>query len=202
MYTVDWVARVVTVPLADLTFVSGSNYTLATADVHNELRRLEWAFADGLWAPAILNHFETLVLSGIPKTRTIQMINGYTWKISASDINVSLLGIDSNLLDTYIPGNGISILANNSVGKQDVSGGLNAGQDTKLTRIHGLLDVIEGPLDHAEIMRILLSAMVGKVSGLDALAPAFRDLADSKTRISAITDADGNRITIVLDVTP
>jgi len=51
-------------------------------------------------------------------------------------------------------------------------------------------------------MRILLAAMAGKASGLDVLAPVFRDLADAKDRITATSDADGNRLTIVLDATP
>ncbi len=83
-----------------------------------------------------------------------------------------------------------------------VGSGLSVDQDTKLTRIHALLDVIEGTLDHAEIMRVLLSALAGKASGLDLLAPAFRDVADSKDRITATTDASGNRLTIVIDASP
>jgi len=77
-----------------------------------------------------------------------------------------------------------------------------AFEDIKENRVHELLDVVEGTLDHAEVMRILLAAMAGKASGLDVLAPVFRDLADAKDRITATSDADGNRLTIVLDATP
>lgn len=136
-YFVDWIAKHVTIPVSDLTLVSGSNYTLNAADVHNELRRVEWAFDGGLWADPILKHYSTLVLSGIPKTRSVEMINDYTWGIDASNIVVSMLGIDHNLFDTFIPLNGVSILGNNSVGKQDIESGsgLSAEQDARLTAI-------------------------------------------------------------------
>ena len=129
-YSVNWVTKLITIPLSDLTLVSGSNYTLAVADVHDEIRRLEWEQSGGLWAPYILNHYPTVTLSGIPKTRTVEMVNGYTWNVDSTNINISLIGIDSNLLDTYIPGNGISLLANNSVGKQDVAA-LGSSEDIR-----------------------------------------------------------------------
>lgn len=50
-----------------------------------------------------------------------------------------------------------------------------------------------------QIMRIMAAALAGKVSGSDANAPAFRSVTDSKARITATTDADGNRLSVSLD---
>lgn len=50
-------------------------------------------------------------------------------------------------------------------------------------------------------LRIMLAALAGKASGLDTGSPAYRDMADSKDRISATTDADGNRSAVTLDAT-
>lgn len=96
----------------------------------------------------------------------------------------------------------VVVSASSSATILPVGSGLSAAQDIKLTRIHALLDVIEGSLDHAEVMRVLLAGIAGKASGLELLTPRFRDLADSKDRITATTDTDGNRLTIVIDATP
>ena len=126
-YTVDWVTKIVTIPLSDLTLVSGVNYSLDADVVHDELRRLEWTFVDGLWAPAIVEYTLTKVLSGLSYSPVVEMINGYTWDVASSNINISLIGANNNLLDTYIPGNGISVLANNSAGKITVDSGGGGG---------------------------------------------------------------------------
>jgi len=81
-----------------------------------------------------------------------------------------------------------------------VGSGLDANQDTKLTRVHDLLDNIEGTYDHQEVMRILLAAMAGKLSGADTGNIKVRDVADLKDRITMTTSEDGNRLTVVLDV--
>lgn len=125
-YAVNWTTKVITVPLTDLTFVSGTNYTLDAADVWIELRRLEASPSDGLWADQIAEFVNTQVLSGLSYSAILKMINGYTWNTDTSNKTISLLGINSNLLDTFIPGNGISVLANNSGGKIIVDSGLSA----------------------------------------------------------------------------
>ena len=124
-YTPNWTTKVFTIPLGDLTFVSGVNYTLDTGDFWIEIRRLEASAANngGLYAQQALEFVNTQTLSGIPYSAIVKLINGYTWEIDASDIIVSLLGKNSNLLDTFIPANGVSVLANNSAGKIETSGG-------------------------------------------------------------------------------
>ena len=79
--------------------------------------------------------------------------------------------------------------------------GLSAGQDTKLTRVHSLLDVIEGTLDHQEVMTILLAAAAGKVSGANTTNVTIRDQADTKDRIDATVDEFGNRTAVTVDAT-
>lgn len=76
--------------------------------------------------------------------------------------------------------------------------GLDAEQDARLTNIDALLSTIEGDLDHREVMRILLSAMAGKGGG-NGTAIAYRDLADTKDRIVAVTDGEGTRNSVTLD---
>jgi hypothetical protein len=52
-----------------------------------------------------------------------------------------------------------------------------------------------------QAMRIILSAMAGKASGLGTTTAVFRDMADSKDRISATVDTSGNRSAVTRDAT-
>lgn len=76
-----------------------------------------------------------------------------------------------------------------------VRGAANSAQ----VDIEVLLDVlVEGTLTLVGVLRILLSAVAGKSSGMSTNTPALRDLADTKNRITATTTTDG-RTTITLD---
>ena len=136
-YSINWVSKVITIPQSDLTFSNGNNYLLSLVDVHNEIRRLEWAFIDGLWAEQIAKFYETVTLSGVPKSPSLEIINSYTLNFTGSNYNVILTDYDNNLVDVYIPSNGISILGNNSVGRQTINSGsgLDATQDARLIKI-------------------------------------------------------------------
>lgn len=125
-YSVNWTTKVITVPLADLTLISGSNYSLDTSDFWIEMRRLEASPSDGLWAEQTTEYVNTQVLSGIQYSAIVKLINGYTWNTDTTDKNIFLVGFNSNLLDTFIPGNGISVLANNSAGKIVTTGTVGA----------------------------------------------------------------------------
>lgn len=62
-------------------------------------------------------------------------------------------------------------------------------------------DVIEGTLTLRQATRLFLSALAGKSTGGGTTTLTFRDNADSKARITATVDADGNRTAITLDGT-
>lgn len=135
-YSVNWLTKVVTIPLSDLMLVEGSNYVLNVDYAHDEIRRLEWEFSQGLWAEHAIEYINSYILSGLTYSPVIRMINGYTWYIDTTNINVGLVGSNSNFLDTFIPGNGVSVLANNSAGKTSDDVALTPEQDTKLTEVH------------------------------------------------------------------
>ena len=140
-YSVNWTTKVVTVPLTDLTLVSGANYSLDSGDFWIEMRRLEASAGDGLWAIQVIEYVNTQILSGITYSAIVKMINGYTWDTDTTNKTISLLGFNNNLLDTFIPGSGISVLANNSAGKIEVGSGLDASQATQLEEVHDRLDL-------------------------------------------------------------
>lgn len=60
---------------------------------------------------------------------------------------------------------------------------------------------VEGTFDLTESARLWNAAAAGKASGLATTTAVFRDLADTKDRITATVDADGNRSAVTRDVT-
>ncbi len=63
-------------------------------------------------------------------------------------------------------------------------------------------DDIDGAIDGyslEEAMRLVLSALAGKLSGAATTSIAIRDVADTTNRIAATVDSSGNRTAITLD---
>lgn len=71
----------------------------------------------------------------------------------------------------------------------------NTNADALLARTNG----IETGWTVREGLRIMLSVLAGKASGLDTTTARYRDMADSKDRIVATVDADGNRSNVTKD---
>jgi len=62
-------------------------------------------------------------------------------------------------------------------------------------------EILDSGFSGRELVRGFASALMAKISGAEVLAPVFRDVADTKNRISATTDATGNRLAVTLDLT-
>lgn len=59
---------------------------------------------------------------------------------------------------------------------------------------------VESGYDLQSALRIILSAVAGKVSGAETATITFRNVVDDKDRIIAIVDGNGNRTSITYDV--
>lgn len=70
-----------------------------------------------------------------------------------------------------------------------------------LTADDVLDEVVEGTTTLRESVRLANAVLGGKASGLGTSTATFRDLADSKDRVTATVDADGNRATVTRDLT-
>jgi len=64
-----------------------------------------------------------------------------------------------------------------------------------------LAGVIEGTITLQQSLRGLMAAEFGKASGGDTTSIKFRNLADTKNRITETVDANGNRTSVTLDLT-
>jgi hypothetical protein len=62
-------------------------------------------------------------------------------------------------------------------------------------------EVMEGSYSARQFLRLLGAALGGEASGLSTTTAVYRDASDTKTRISATVDADGNRSAVTLDLT-
>lgn len=60
---------------------------------------------------------------------------------------------------------------------------------------------IEGSYTFIQILRGIISALAGRSTGGGTTSPAFRDLANTKNRISMTVDSNGNRTASTLDLT-
>jgi len=88
--------------------------------------------------------------------------------------------------------------------------GLSTEQDTKLTQVLAAaqagtaLEVwgkqIEGTYTAEQVLRLMASVLGGKLTGAGTGYEVFRDLSDTKDRITATVDNSGNRTAIALDV--
>jgi hypothetical protein len=61
--------------------------------------------------------------------------------------------------------------------------------------------VVEGSTTVRQLLRAFASALASKVSGAGTTTIVFRDIGDTKDRITATVDASGNRSAITLDLT-
>lgn len=79
-----------------------------------------------------------------------------------------------------------------------------AGDAMNLTAaaVDAIIDeAVEGSYTLRQALRVILAVLAGKVSGMNSLTPVFRDINDTKNRVTASTDASGNRTSVTLDVT-
>lgn len=62
-------------------------------------------------------------------------------------------------------------------------------------------EVVEGTTTLRQMLRGFAAALLSKASGLATTTAVYRDIGDTKNRISATVDADGNRSAVTLDLT-
>lgn len=110
-------------------------------------------------------------------------------------VRVNFCILTANVYDSLIAGS--SVLAVNST---QFAG--TAYATALAAEVDAVWDeAVDGTTTSRESMRLQNAALAGKASGLGTTTAVFRDLADTKNRISATVDADGNRTAVTRDVT-
>jgi len=194
-YSVDWLTKIVTIPTSDLTLVSGTRYSLDMADCLAEVRRLEWAFVDGLWAPAILSHANTRFdFAGVDYAPFDDFINGYTVVITGAATRVDLLGSNNNFVDVLIA-TGVTVVPSNSAGLQIVSVGSGISQQDKddiENQVHAhLMENGETFEEQTKLIRAEAAGSIVKTGDIHEIKSAD----GAKTRITSTANETGRIVT-------
>lgn len=163
--TIDWPTRVISVPQADLTLVSGTLYELDLETFRLALRALE-ATDDGMFFPATHDHNPPVSVGGVSLAQVVILINGYTVTFEDDQYAVRLVGANSNVGD-FVNVNQVSVRTNNSAGLIVVTQGSGVTSQDKTDIIAGVWSkLLEGTETAADILRILRSEAAG-----DAMVP-------------------------------
>jgi hypothetical protein len=139
--SIDPATRVITIPQADLTFISGDLYELDTdqfrKDVNDLLSSEPYA-----WMPDAYQHNPEYTIVGVTYARSIEFINGYSVTFENNTYTVRLAGSNNNIFDVengiLNPSGNVTVVGQNSAGLIVVTSGsgLSAAQDTRVTEIH------------------------------------------------------------------
>lgn len=114
--SIAWGTKVISVPKADLTLVSGTLYALDTDWFRAQLKGLEDDEA-GIPFPDTHTHNTEVTIAGTTFARVIEIINGYTVTFEDGQYAVRLDGSNNNIFDEgIINRNQVSIIPTNSAG--------------------------------------------------------------------------------------
>ena len=121
-YSVDWEERVITVPRADLIFLSLNRYKLDLDEFRRICRGLESDPSEGLSYPPIIQYYPAVDTGDVILGRVVLIINGYELELEDTVERYSALfdGANTNLHNNSLITNGIPT-PNNSAGLQDLS---------------------------------------------------------------------------------
>ncbi len=120
--TIDWGAKVINVPKADMTLVSSSPFEIRELDINTfrlALRDLE-DNVEGVPFIITHNHNTTVTVGGVTLARVVEIINGYTVTFEDGSYAVNLVGANSNIGDV-VNLNSVSVRAANSAGLTELN---------------------------------------------------------------------------------
>lgn len=140
--------------------------------------------------------------------------------IAAAKVDTAAIKVKTDFLPSATAGNagGVFIAGTNAATTVSITGNITGnlsgsvgsvttvsdktGYRLSATGVDDVLDeVVDGTTTARESFRLANATLGGKASGLAGVTAVYRDLADTKNRISATVDADGNRSAVTRDLT-
>lgn len=125
--SIDPATKVITVPQADLTLVTGTLYELDT----NQFRKDVMALLDDedyIWLPNPFQHNTEVTVAGTTFFRTIEFINGFSVEFEDGQYSVRLIGSNNNIFDVengILVQNQVQVIPTNSAGGQVIETGVS-----------------------------------------------------------------------------
>lgn len=116
--TINYDTKVIEVPQADLTLVSGTLYELDT----NQFRKDVMAILDDethIWMDNAFIHNTEVTVAGTTFARTVEFVNGYSVEFEDGSYSVRLAGSNNNIFDVengILVQNTVQVIAQNSAG--------------------------------------------------------------------------------------
>ena len=120
--TVDWTARVISVPRNDMLLLQSVPTEIRQLDLNSfrlTLRDLE-AGSEGMLFPPTHNHNTTVTVAGATLARVVEIINDYTITFEDGQYAVNLVNANSNVAERTNR-NQVSLNSANSAGLQDLN---------------------------------------------------------------------------------
>ena len=119
--SINWATKVISIPKADLTLVSGTTYEYDVNAFREELKDIE---DDEEGMPFLDTHAHNppLDVGGLTLARSVEIINGYTITFEDGHYGVNLYGANHNVNDV-LNRNSVSIATANSAGLIEVATG-------------------------------------------------------------------------------
>ena len=139
--TLDPATKIISVPQADLAFVSGTLYTLDS----NAFRKNVMALLDDedyIWMEDAFIHATEVTVAGITYARTLEFINGYsiTFEDTAAAYTIRIEGSNNNIFDIengiMNPTDKVTVISTNSAGLISVGTAMTATETLKLSEIY------------------------------------------------------------------
>lgn len=115
---IDWGTKIISVPKADLTFISGTLYEHNTDAFWEELKTLE-ASEEGMPFPDTQDHNLEYTVVGVTYAQKVEIINGYKIEYENGYYSVRLAGSNNNLFDVeggILIQNNVQVIPCNSAG--------------------------------------------------------------------------------------
>lgn len=116
--TINWLTKVISIPQADLIFVSGTLYEADTDAIRLELKSIE--ADEGIPFEDTHRHNTEVTVAGTTFARTIEIINGYSIEFTPdAQYSVRLAGSNNNFFDIengILVQNQVQVIAQNSGG--------------------------------------------------------------------------------------
>jgi hypothetical protein len=124
--SINWLTKVIFVPKADLTFISGVLYELDVDAFRLELKGIEATMIGMAFLDTHAQRTSEITLSGTTYARIIEIINGYTVEFEDGQYVINCVGANHNIADVKVA-NQVSLIINNSAGLIVKPGAENTG---------------------------------------------------------------------------
>ena len=143
--SINHLTFVITIPKSDTVFVetnAETGYEIRTYDEYAFMREVGAYLdtEDGIVLDDVFAHFTTQILSGVEYARLFKVVPPYTITVEDGAYQVKLGGgTNTNFIDVLNPNN-VSVIPDNSAGKQVITSGSGVTEQDKVDIINGTLN--------------------------------------------------------------